>query len=264
MYVSREAPLIEVTQLTKCFGPMRAVDGVSFAAGPGEALALIGPNGSGKTTTLKCITGLVAPTGGSVRIGGFHSPAESTACRRLLSYLPQRVAFDESLTCREVLTFYARLRKFSLERVQMLLGEWGLDQVSSRPVHELSGGMVQRLGIAVALLPDAPVLALDEPAGSLDPEGVLMLRRVLQEWKAAGRTIILASHSLADVEAAADRVAIFLSGRIAAMEPLEIFRRGLRSASLEEVYLRYVHSTADLAGARDSAERVRARPARAR
>ncbi len=238
--------MIELTALTKSFRDRGspAITDVSFSVAPGSAGALIGPKGSGKTTTLKCMAGLLRPTSGAVRIG--HLDAASVSARRLLSYLPQRVSFDENLTCREVLAFYARLRKLPLSCAEAVLGEWGLDEVGRRLVQELSGGTIQRLGLAVASLPDAPVLLLDEPAASLDPEAALALRRLLGDWKARGKAIVFASHSLADVEAAADRVAIFLAGRIVAIEPVESFRRGLHSASLEEVYLKYVHATADL------------------
>jgi ABC-type multidrug transport system ATPase subunit len=235
---------------------------VSFTVAEGDALALIGPNGSGKTTTLKCMAGLLRPTSGAVRIGDLD-PA-SVRARRRLSYLPQRVAFEENLTCREVLAFYARLRKLASSRIAAALAEWGLDESAGRPVHELSGGMLQRLGLAVATLPDAPVLLLDEPGASLDPAAALTLRRSLQAWKAAGKALVFASHSLADVEAAADRVAVFLDGRVAAIEPLKTFRRGLHSASLEEVYLSYVHATADVDRGRARLERLPAPSARPR
>jgi Cu-processing system ATP-binding protein len=250
--------VLEVRNLRKQFRRVVAVDEVSFQMRRGETLALLGPNGSGKSTILRCIAGLMIPTTGTISIEG-ASPA-SPAARRLFSYLPQRVTFPENLTAREVLEFYCRLRRLPLHRIEEVLAEAG---IPDRPVVEFSGGMVQRLGIAVAMLADAPLLILDEPTASLDPAGAIEFREYLMSLKGRGKTIIFTSHVLSDVEALADRVAILVDGRLVAVEEIGTLRRRLsRRLTLEEVYLKYVHEMHsggnDLPAADRMSERVAA------
>ncbi len=229
--------MLEVKDLRKQFAKFVAVDGVSFDLYEGETLALLGPNGSGKSTILRCLAGLILPTSGAVKIGG-KDPRMCEA-RRFFSYLPQRVAFPENLTAREVVEFYCRLRKLPVNRAERVLED---ANIPDRSVREFSGGMIQRLGIAIAMLPGAPLLILDEPTASLDPEGAIEFRRFLCTLKERGQTIIFTSHMLSDVEALADRVAILVGGRLAAIEPIDMLRRKLaRRMSIEEVYLKYVH-----------------------
>lgn len=163
--------MIKVQNLTKKFNDFTAVDGVSFSVREGETFALLGPNGSGKSTVLKCLAGLSAPTNGEISIGGLNALQNARESRRFFSYLPQRIGFHDCLTAREVLEFYRRLRKLPNERVEMILhhSEFDFNGFSEKRVGELSGGMLQRLGLAVACLPDAPVMLLDEPTVSLDP-----------------------------------------------------------------------------------------------
>lgn len=172
--------MVEVSGLTKRYGGFTAVGGISFEVRPGECFALLGPNGSGKTTTLKCLAGLALPSAGRVRISGIDLFENPRAAKALLSYLPQRVAFHENLTAREILAFYCRLRALPPERIAAVLEELDLGGFQDKTMGEFSGGMVQRLGIAVALLPEAPLLLLDEPAVSLDPEGAIRFREVLR------------------------------------------------------------------------------------
>lgn len=229
--------MLEVRDLCKQFGRFIAVDGVSFDVKEGETLALLGPNGSGKSTILRCVAGLMPPTSGRVTISG-KDPRASEA-RRCFSFLPQRVAFPENVTAREVVEFYCRLRKLPLSCAERVFKE---ENLPDRMVREFSGGMIQRLGIAIAMLPDAPLLILDEPTASLDPEAAMEFRRFLANLKERGKTIIFTSHMLSDVEALADRVAVLVGGRLAAIERIDALRRRLaHRLSLEEVYLKYVH-----------------------
>jgi ABC-type multidrug transport system ATPase subunit len=229
--------VLEVRDLRKQFAKFVAVDRVSFDLCEGETLALLGPNGSGKSTILRCLAGLMLPTSGTIAIGG-RDPREAES-RRCFSYLPQRVAFPDNLRAREVVEFYCRLRKLPVSRAGLALEDAG---IPDRMVREFSGGMIQRLGIAVAMLPDAPLLILDEPTASLDPEGAIEFRSFLRTLKERGKTIIFTSHVLSDVEALADRVAVLVGGRLAAIEQIDVLRRKLtRRLSIEEVYLNYVH-----------------------
>ena len=211
--------MLEVKHLTKKFGAFTALDDVSFQVKPGETFALLGPNGSGKTTTLKCSVGLVAPTSGRVLINDVDVQKGGRALKSLFSYLPQRVTFSENLTAREILGFYCRLRKLPTERVAKALQRANFNGFADRPVSQFSGGMVQRLGIAIAFLPEAPLLILDEPTISLDPEGAISLKDLIFSLKRDGRTIVFSSHVLSDVDQLADRVAILVGGRLDAGLP---------------------------------------------
>jgi len=223
--------MLEVRDLTKKFGAFRAVDGVSFKVKPGETFALLGPNGSGKTTMLKCGVGLVAPTSGQVLINGIDVEQGGRELRSLLSYLPQRVAFSENLTAREVLQFYCRLRKLPTERVAKALERANFNGFADQLISQFSGGMVQRLGIAVAFLAEAPLLMLDEPTISLDPEGAIQLKQLIVSLKSEGRTIVFSTHMLSDVDQLADRVAILVGGRLVALESVEALRQARAGSS---------------------------------
>ena len=235
--------MIEVRNLTKKFNAFTAVDGVSFQTSEGETFALLGPNGSGKSTVLRCLAGLSVPTTGEIFIGGLNASQKSREARRLFSYLPQRLGFHECLTAKEVLEFYCRLRKLPETRIEETLhqSEFNFNGFCEKRIGELSGGMVQRLGLAVACLPDAPILLLDEPTVSLDPAGAIAFRKFLKGLKQRGKTIVFTSHVLADVEELADRVAILVEGKLVAIESIENLRVHIknRNQTLEEIYLDY-------------------------
>lgn len=250
--------MIAVRSLTKRFGNLEAVRDISFRVESGETFALLGPNGSGKTTTLKCIVGLMAPTSGQIGIGGIVGWKNRREAGRLFSYLPQRVAFHENLTAREVLAFYCRLRRLPSVRAERVLETAGfhLDGLADRPVSEFSGGMIQRLGIAVATLPDAPILILDEPTISLDPEGTIRFREFISGLKREGKSILFSSHVLFDVERLADRVAILIGGKLIAVESVGALRNGQANGSRLRLLLlnpdeRYVRIARD-AGASEA------------
>ena len=231
--------IITVKDLVKTYGSFRAVDSVSFEVNPGETFALLGPNGSGKTTTLKCLAGLTVPTSGTMVIGGLDLKQQSRQARNLFSYLPQRVGFHESLTAREVMEFYCKLRRLDPARINELfsMSSFHFNGSASRPVGQFSGGMIQRLGLAVACLPDAPIMMLDEPTVSLDPQGAIEFRAFLADLKRAGKTIVISSHMLADVEELADRVAILVEGKLVGLESIQSLRRDLEMAGQMEVVL---------------------------
>jgi ABC-type multidrug transport system ATPase subunit len=209
--------------------------------GRGEVFAFLGPNGSGKTTTLKSIVGLTLPTKGEIRINGIDVAAEPKKARSHISYLPQRVIFPETLTAREVVRFYSSLRNIPPSVADAALSKAGFNGHADKPVHEFSGGMVQRLGMTVASIPDSPILLLDEPTANLDPQGVKIFRDFILDQKAGGKTILFSTHLLAEAEQLADRVAIFVAGRIAALESIESLRKTfLMKGTIEDVYLHYV------------------------
>ncbi|MDH4069060.1 MAG: ABC transporter ATP-binding protein [Ignavibacteria bacterium] len=235
--------MIRVEKLTKKFGKVNAVAGVTFSVKEGEAFAFLGPNGSGKTTTMKTIVGLNVPSDGSVMVGGLDVRRFPRETRRLISYLPQRVIFPERQTAREVLHFYAGIRKAPRQRADEVMEEFRFSQIAERPVGEFSGGMIQRLGLAVASLADAPVLLLDEPTANLDPHGVKRFREFVLRQKERGKTILFSTHLLPEAEQLADRVGIFVGGELVSEESVDHLRLAFQaSRTIEDMYLRYVGS----------------------
>jgi len=224
---------IEVRNLTKKFKDFVAVNEVSFEVEAGETFALLGPNGSGKTTTLKCMVGLTLPTSGNIAVEGFDVLRNSREAKRLMSFLPQRISFSDQLTGREVLEFYCRLRRIPPQRIDQTLNtpNFNFNGFFDKSVSQFSGGMIQRLGLAVACLPDAPVLVLDEPTVSLDPSGAIQFREFLASHKREGKTIVFSSHMLADVEQLADRVAILVGGKLVALQSIAALKAELISSS---------------------------------
>jgi Cu-processing system ATP-binding protein len=209
--------MIRFAGFTKMYGGRAAVDRLTLDIERGEVVALLGPNGSGKTTTLKAAAGLIAPTAGTVLLGEPGRPASDADARLAVSFLPQRVAFPDSLTGREVVEFYRRLRGVDAARTADVLRFASLNGSSARAVSTYSGGMMQRLGLAVAMLPEAPVLLLDEPTAALDPDGLGAFYGLIEGRRRADQTVLFTSHQLGDVERLADRFAILVSGRLTAV-----------------------------------------------
>lgn len=227
---------IEVTRLVKSFGTVCAVDDVSFQVEPGETVALLGPNASGKTTTLRCVAGLSRPDSGRVVVAGNDLERHPRDARRTFAFLPQHASFPGSVTVREVLWFHARLRGVDESRVDAALRQAGLDGgVESRRVDELSGGMRQRLALAVAALPDCQVMLLDEPTASLDPQAAIRFRELAGEWRSQGRVLLLSTHVLDDVQELADRVVVLVEGRLVVNEDVGELRARLRRYALLRV-----------------------------
>lgn len=195
---------------------VRAVNAIQFDVFPGEVFGLLGPNGSGKTTTLRMILGLLNPTGGTLTVFG-RSPRD-VACKAQIGYLPEESCFYPYLTARETLDFYGRL--FDLSRVErqtcidQLLAMTALKDAQHRPVGEFSRGMARRLGLAQALINDPDLIVLDEPTAGLDPLGCRQVKDLILTLAKRGKTVMLSSHLLADVEHVCDRVAIMDNGAI--------------------------------------------------
>jgi Cu-processing system ATP-binding protein len=227
--------------LTKRFGEVTAVRDLSFEVEAGETFALVGPNGAGKTTTLRMLLGLVRPDEGRIEIGARGLPPHDPRARRHLGYVPQRVEFPAGRTVEEVLGFYAALKglpgaatRAALDRVRML-------DHASRKASELSGGYAQRLSLAQALLGEPDLLVLDEPTASLDPQATWEFRVLLERIQREGKTVLLCSHLLSEVERVADRVMILVDGAAAATHRLEDLLTRQRS-----VAQRIVESRGDL------------------
>jgi len=208
--------VITFDRFSKSYGSLGAVADLSVTIARGEAVALLGPNGSGKTTSIKAAAGLIWPSSGAVRLGEPGRLSTDPAARTLSSFLPQRVTFPDALTGREVVEFYRQLRDLDSARSDAVLKFAALNGASSRAVGTYSGGMTQRLGLAVAMLPNAPILLLDEPTASLDPDGICAFYGLLDERRQSGATVLFSSHQMGDVERLADRFIVLVEGRLAA------------------------------------------------
>jgi ABC-2 type transport system ATP-binding protein len=225
---------IEARGLTKAFGPAAAVTDLSFTVPAGQVTGFLGPNGSGKTTTLRMALGLVAPTAGQVLIGGV--PYERLARpRRAVGALLDTAGFHPGRRARDHLRVLAAGAGLPAARADEVLEQAGLAADAGRRVRQFSLGMRQRLGIAAALLGDPPALILDEPGNGLDPAGMAWLRGLLRGLAAEGRTVLVASHVLAEMAQTVDRVVIVSAGRLRFAGPLgEI---GATNAALESAFL---------------------------
>jgi ABC-type multidrug transport system ATPase subunit len=223
--------MIQVNGLSKRYGAVVAVDDLSFTVEPGETFALIGPNGAGKTTTLKILLGLARPDAGTVAVGPERRPPTDARARAALGYVPQRIEFPAGRTVVEVLRFFVELRGLPAAAAERALERVGLGALASRRASELSGGYTQRLSLAQALLGDPALLVLDEPTASLDPEATWEFRTLIEQLRHEGKTILLCSHLLSEVERVADRVLILVNGRRAALELLSDLRARQASAT---------------------------------
>ncbi len=197
---------------------VRAVESLDLEIRRGEIYGLLGPNGSGKSTTIKMLLGLITPTGGKVAVLG-RRPRD-VATKRLVGYLPEESYLYRFLSARETLDFYGRLFRIPAairrDRIDRLLAMVGLDAVGHRPVGEFSKGMQRRVGLAQSLINDPQLLILDEPTSGMDPVGARQIRDLIADLGRRGKTVLLCSHQLSDVEDLCDRVAIMFGGRIRA------------------------------------------------
>jgi ABC-2 type transport system ATP-binding protein len=206
---------LTVHALTKDFGRLRAVDDVSFEIEPGRVVGLLGPNGSGKTTMLRMLLGLVAPTSGHALIGGRRFADLDVPVREVGAVL-ETGSFDPRRSARDHLRVLATEGRLSPWRVDEVLDLVGLSEAADRRAGTFSLGMGQRLSLAAALLGDPPVLVLDEPTSALDPAGIRWLRDLLRGFGGEGRTVLLSSHVLAEVAQTVDEVLILDRGRLRA------------------------------------------------
>lgn len=206
------AVTVSVLNVSKTYGDVQALDDVSFDVGAGEALALWGANGSGKTTLLKGILGLIK-VDGAIVVGGHDVRRAGKAARAVIGYVPQEAIFYD-LGVAATMQFFARLRRADTERIDGLLERLGLEEHADKPVPALSGGLKQRLALAVALLADPPVLLLDEPTANLDVQARHDYLALLADLHHEGKTIVFASHRLDEVEGLADRVLVLEDGKV--------------------------------------------------
>jgi ABC-2 type transport system ATP-binding protein len=225
---------VSVRGLTKRYGDVVAVDGLTFSLQPATITGFLGPNGAGKTTTLRLLLGLARPTAGEALIfGRRYDELESPA--RMVGAVLESGDFDPGRSGRNHLRALALATGIAYERVEELLSLVELQAAADRPVRTYSLGMRQRLGLATALLGDPDLLLLDEPANGLDPAGVHWLRGFLRQFAESGRTVLISSHVLAEVAQTVDAVIVVSRGRLAATVAIDELDDGARS--LEDLYL---------------------------
>jgi ABC-2 type transport system ATP-binding protein len=229
--VNDRSARIAVRDLTKRFGAVTAVEGLSFTVEPGAVTGFLGPNGSGKTTTLRMILGLVVPTAGEARINGARF-AELAQPARVVGAVLEAQGFHPARTGRAHLLVCAAAIGVADAAVDRALGSVGLADAAGRGVGGYSLGMKQRLALAAALLGDPQVLVLDEPANGLDPEGIAWLRAFLRGFARQGRSVLVSSHLLAEVEQSVDHLVVISRGRCVYQGGLDQLRGSRRSRVL--------------------------------
>jgi ABC-2 type transport system ATP-binding protein len=234
--------IVETFDLTRRFGAVTAVDGVSMAVRPGEVFGLIGPNGAGKSTLVKVLTTMLPPTSGHALVAGYDVVRAPAAVRARIGYVPQLLSADGALTGYENLLFSARLylvpRSEREARIRAALDRMGLTEAADRPVQGYSGGMIRRLEIAQSMIHEPPVLFMDEPTVGLDPAARSAVWEHVSHVRAAlGTTIIMTTHLMEEADAMCDRIGVLHAGRLEETgTPAELKARLGPGATLDDVF----------------------------
>ncbi len=221
--------MVRLDRLAKRFGPVHAVDEVSFAMARGEVLGFLGPNGAGKSTTMRMLTGFITPTAGTAQVMGFDVVRQPIEVKRRIGYLPEGAPLYGDMTVLAFLRFVADMRGLrgddGKRRIDAAVGRTQLEEVAHRPIETLSKGFKRRVGLAQAIMHDPPVLVLDEPTDGLDPNQKHGVRQLIAEM-AGEKAIVISTHILEEVEAICTRAIIIARGRVVAdAKPLDLKRR---------------------------------------
>jgi ABC-2 type transport system ATP-binding protein len=221
--------MVRLDRLAKRFGPVHAVEDVSFAVTRGEVLGFLGPNGAGKSTTMRMITGFIPPTAGTASVMGFDVVRSPIEAKRLIGYLPEGAPLYGDMTVSAFLRFIAEMRGLQGEegkqRMDAAVARTQLEEVAHRPIETLSKGFKRRVGLAQAIMHDPPVLVLDEPTDGLDPNQKHGVRRLIADM-AGDKAIIISTHILEEVDAICTRAVVIARGRVVAdARPDELKRR---------------------------------------
>jgi len=243
--------VIELNDLTKRYRGVVAVDGLTFRVRPGQVTGFLGPNGAGKTTTLRVLLGLNRPTSGTATIDG-HPFRDHGIGLRYVGALLSAEDVHRGRTVAAHLAALARSNRLPRRRVEQVLLEVGLADVAQRRIGTFSLGMKQRLGIATALLGDPPVLLFDEPINGLDPEGIRWARDLFRRLAAEGRTVLVSSHLMSEMEHTADHLIVIGRGKLIADEPLTQF--AARAGGLEDAFLQVTAGSVQYAAGPRQAE----------
>lgn len=236
--------MIKIHGLFKAYGKLMAVEDLSFTVHPGEVMGLVGPNGAGKTTTLRCLAGILPPTGGSIQLGGHDLAVEPLAAKHTLAYFPDEPRLFEYLSVRQHLMLTARLYHVhdAAPKAQALLTEFELIEKAKKLPGELSRGMKQKLAIACGLLHSPTVILFDEPLTGLDPYGIRRMKDTILRLARDGAAMVISSHLLHLVEEICTHLLILKQGRMVAHGTIDEVRRRFAEstpdANLEEVFFR--------------------------
>jgi ABC-2 type transport system ATP-binding protein len=245
--------MIELTHLVKEFGDLKAVDDLSLTVGKGEFFAVLGPNAAGKTTTIKMLVGLIAPTSGTAKVCGYDVQTEPIEVRKRLAYVPDFPFLYDKLTPWEFLRFTGQLFHMSDEdietRTRDLIPRFSLEPYLSKSIESLSHGTRQRIAIVSALMHNPEVFVLDEPMVGLDPHHQYILKEVLKERAAEGMTVFLSTHQLSVAEEVADRIGIVHMGKLVAVGTEEELHSlgGEGNVELEATFLALTREESDVA-----------------
>ncbi len=234
--------MIELHDLVKHFGEVRAVDGISLTVPPGEFFAVLGPNAAGKTTTIKMVVGLIKPTSGSARVAGFDVQTQPLEARARLAYVPDFPFLYDKLTPWEFLRFTGQLFRMADSAIARaadeLVPRFNLEPWLNKPIEGLSHGTRQRVAIASALLHEPEVFVIDEPMVGLDPHHARVVKDVLKERSRRGMSVFLSTHQISVAEEMADRIGIIHKGRLVAVGTAEDLRRQAGTGgALEQAFL---------------------------
>lgn len=230
---------IEFDGVSVRFGPRKALDGLTLSVARGEILGFLGPNGAGKSTAIKALLGLVRPCAGRVTLNGLE-PSDARS-RESVGFLPEEASYPRFLSAVETLDYYGKLCRMPSglrkKRIPETLERVGLGPASRRPLSTYSKGMMQKLGLAQALLHDPATLVLDEPASGLDPLARMDLRTLLHDLRRQGKTVFFSSHELSEVELVCDSLAILKDGRVIRSGPLASLLGSDHERNLERFFL---------------------------
>jgi ABC-2 type transport system ATP-binding protein len=235
--MTENKPIIELQQFEKYYGSIHAVKPLDLQVFNAETFVLLGPNGSGKSTIIRALAGLHFPTGGKIFVDGKNITTDSVEYKKQISYMPQRVTMPDRLTAREIITLFAGFRNVETKKIDEIIEFVELEDSADRYARGFSGGMLQRIGLAIAFLSDAKIFILDEPTLNLDPLGISRLRELILKLKREGKTFIFSSHILEDAIQLADRVGILVDGELAKVEPISEFKKSIAKETSVRVRL---------------------------
>ncbi|MEO5627259.1 MAG: ATP-binding cassette domain-containing protein [Dokdonella sp.] len=243
--------MIEVRNLHKAFGAVKAVDGVSFVARDGEITGLLGPNGAGKTTTLRMLYTLMRPDSGQVLVDGIDAATDAIAVRRRLGVLPDARGLYKRLSARENIDYFARLQGLDAEtrraRIDALIAALDMADIAERRTEGFSQGQRVKTAIARALVHDPRNVILDEPTNGLDVMATRAMRTFMHKLKSEGRCVLFSSHIMQEVGALCDRIVVIARGRVVADESPEALRAQTGAATLEDAFVKIIGSEEGLA-----------------
>lgn len=238
--------MIEVKDLTKNYGAIAAVRGLTFEIGKGEIVGFLGPNGAGKSTTMRILTGFFPASGGTARVAGYEVHAEPLEVKRRVGYMPERVPLYEEMTADALLRYVARVKDIPraeiAHEVARVVERAGLREMRERLIRNLSKGYRQRVGLAQALIGSPPVIILDEPTAGLDPKQIIEIRDLIKEL-GQEHTVLLSTHILPEVAMVCERVIIIHRGRLVTQSSMADLQASGRT--LEEVFMSAITAEAE-------------------